>query len=72
MSEQIFSIGLGLGTQNSKGEWLEVFYPQPVLKPDAALTETLCASLNYNGGNQAIALDNDQLDTLESALTAAG
>ncbi|WP_339339185.1 2,3,4,5-tetrahydropyridine-2,6-dicarboxylate N-succinyltransferase [uncultured Oceanicoccus sp.] len=71
MSEQIFSIGLGLGTQNSKGEWLEVFYPQPVLKPDAALTETLCTSLNYNGGNQIIAVDKDQLDTLESALTAA-
>ena len=72
MSEQVFSIGLGVGTQNSKGEWLEVYYAQPVLNPDAALVDTLSASLNYTGGNQAIALDKGQLDTLESALTAAG
>lgn len=72
MSEQVFSIGLGVGTQNTKGEWLEVYYAQPVLNPDAALVDTLSASLNYKGGNQAITLDKDQLGALESALTAAG
>lgn len=72
MSEQVFSIGLGVGTQNTKGEWLEVYYAQPVLNPDAALVDALSANLNYKGGNQAIMLDKDQLGTLESALTAAG
>ena len=72
MSEQLFSIGLGVGTQNAKGEWLEVYYAQPVLNPSAALADAVSASLNYEGGNQAITLDKGQLGTLESALTTAG
>ena len=32
MSE-CFSLAFGIGTQNSAGEWLEVFYPQPLLNP---------------------------------------
>ncbi|MFT6757909.1 MAG: 2,3,4,5-tetrahydropyridine-2-carboxylate N-succinyltransferase, partial [Chitinophagales bacterium] len=31
MSDTIFSLGLGVGTKNSSGEWLEVFYPAPVI-----------------------------------------
>ena len=72
MSEQLFSIGLGVGTQNAKGEWLEVYYAQPLLNPSAALAEAVGASVNYQGGNQAISLDKGQLGTLEAALTAAG
>ena len=26
---QVYAIGLGVGTRNRKGEWLEVFYPRP-------------------------------------------
>ncbi|ARN74974.1 2,3,4,5-tetrahydropyridine-2,6-dicarboxylate N-succinyltransferase [Oceanicoccus sagamiensis] len=72
MSEQLFSIGLGVGTQNAKGEWLEVYYAQPVLNPGAALADAVTSSLDYQGGNQAIVLDKAQLGTLESALSAAG
>ncbi len=72
MSEQLFSIGLGVGTQNAKGEWLEVYYAQPVLNPSAALAEAIGDSVNYQGGNQAIVLDKGQLGTLESALSTAG
>ena len=72
MSEQFFSIGLGVGTQNSKGEWLEVFYAKPVLNPGAALAAAVTASVDYQGGNQALSLDKGQLGTLESALTQAG
>ena len=25
----LYSLGLGVGTQNGKNEWLEVFYPRP-------------------------------------------
>jgi 2,3,4,5-tetrahydropyridine-2-carboxylate N-succinyltransferase len=31
MTQAHFALGLGLGTQNRKGEWLDTFYAQPVL-----------------------------------------
>jgi 2,3,4,5-tetrahydropyridine-2,6-dicarboxylate N-succinyltransferase len=68
---KLFSIGLGVGTQNSKGEWLEVFYPQPLLNPSDAVATAISDSLGYTGGNQAIALESAQLDALASALDAA-
>ena len=33
---QLYALGLGIGTQNSNGEWLEVFYAHPVLNPSEA------------------------------------
>jgi 2,3,4,5-tetrahydropyridine-2-carboxylate N-succinyltransferase len=72
MSDQLFSIGLGVGSQNAKGEWLEIFYQKPVINPDIALCKALTSSLPYQGGNQAIALDKGQLGSLESNLRAAG
>ena len=29
----LYSFAIGVGTKNSKGEWLEVFYPAPASKP---------------------------------------
>ena len=68
---KLYSIGLGVGTTNNKGEWLEIFYPQPLLNPTAAVAEAVATALNYSGGNSVIALDNDQLDPLAEALAAA-
>lgn len=31
MSE-CFSLAIGVGTQNTAGDWLEVYYPQPLLR----------------------------------------
>ncbi|MGH8365347.1 MAG: hypothetical protein ACRESB_07850, partial [Pseudomonas sp.] len=33
MSNSLFSLGFGVGTQNRQGAWLEVFYAQPLLNP---------------------------------------
>jgi 2,3,4,5-tetrahydropyridine-2-carboxylate N-succinyltransferase len=68
----LFSFGLGVGTQNSKGEWLEVFFPQPALNPSAEVATAITEALAYTGGNQAIDLDAAKLDALASALDAAG
>ena len=68
----LFSIGLGVGTQNSKGEWLEVFYAKPVLSPSATLQKAITSILAYTEGNQAIAIDKGQLGSLESNLREAG
>ncbi|MFN3579974.1 MAG: 2,3,4,5-tetrahydropyridine-2,6-dicarboxylate N-succinyltransferase, partial [Pseudomonas sp.] len=71
MSET-FSLAFGIGTQNSAGEWLEVYYPQPLLNPESKLLELVAQHLGYDSGNQAISLDNSQCASLASACNAAG
>jgi 2,3,4,5-tetrahydropyridine-2,6-dicarboxylate N-succinyltransferase len=66
----LYSIGLGIGTQNSKGEWLEVFYPKPLLQPETAVADAIAAAVNYSGGNQVISLTSEQVEALATALAA--
>lgn len=66
MTDTAFAFGLGVGTLNSKQEWLEVFFPTPVLAP----SPTLCAAVA--GQDSAAALDQDQLRALQAALAEAG
>jgi 2,3,4,5-tetrahydropyridine-2-carboxylate N-succinyltransferase len=70
MSNSVFAVGFGVGTQNQHGNWLEVFYPAPLLHPPAALIAALADVLDYRGGNAALALDNEQLTALANALRA--
>ena len=62
------AFAIGVGTQNSKNEWLEVFYQLPVYQPEAALIEA-AKTAGYEGGNQAIELDTAKLEALSSALS---
>jgi 2,3,4,5-tetrahydropyridine-2-carboxylate N-succinyltransferase len=64
----LYSIGIGVGTQNQKNEWLEVFYPAPLLNPDAAIAAALGDTLGYSEGNAVIALDDSKLQSLADAL----
>ena len=72
MSEQFFSIGLGVGSQNRNGEWLEVFYAKPLLNPRQSLVDIFTNNTDYSEGNQALGLDQIQLKELEAALRTAG
>ncbi|RDE18508.1 2,3,4,5-tetrahydropyridine-2,6-dicarboxylate N-succinyltransferase [Motiliproteus coralliicola] len=67
MSGNAFCLGLGVGTKSSKGEWLEVFYAQPVYEPCNNLIKALTETLGYEGGNQAIELDQEKLAAVEAA-----
>lgn len=69
---KLYSLGFGIGTQNSKNEWLEVFYPQPLLNPSEAVAQAVSSALDYTSGNQAISLNVSQLSTIASNLTQAG
>ncbi len=71
MSEY-FSLALGVGTQNKAGDWLEVFYPQPVLHPASSMVAVIAREIAYSGGNQAIALTSQQCAVLGKTLTEAG
>ena len=67
----LFSIGLGIGTKNNKGDWLEVYYPRPVLAPSTAW-ETAIQQTGYQTGNVAIEPTPAALYTLVRLLEQAG
>jgi 2,3,4,5-tetrahydropyridine-2-carboxylate N-succinyltransferase len=69
-----FSFAFGIGSQSSQGDWLEVFYPQPVLNPNTALTSAIAEVLGseLTSGNHAIEINAEQAQKLASALVAAG
>jgi 2,3,4,5-tetrahydropyridine-2-carboxylate N-succinyltransferase len=71
MSKTLFAVGFGVGTRNQKGDWLEVFYPAPLINPAAGVIAALEA-IGYGEGNSAIDLDQSKLGALESALRKAG
>jgi len=70
MSQSLFSLAFGVGTQNRQGAWLEVFYAQPLLNPAAELVTAVAEKLGYAGGNQAIAITTNQAGELANALKA--
>lgn len=67
-----FAFGIGIGTQNKQGEWLEVFYQQPVMTPDNTLMEIVQNAFDYQGGNQAISATPEQLSQFANALRQIG
>jgi 2,3,4,5-tetrahydropyridine-2-carboxylate N-succinyltransferase len=64
-----FSIALGVGTKNQRGEWLEVYYPLPVFHPDQEVITRLGLIAEYQGGNTFVEVDDDFLDAASSILT---
>ncbi len=64
----MFSIAFGTGTHNSSGQWLEVFYPRPLLNPPAALVTQVCQIVGCSNSTQAVPLQQDQLEQLATDL----
>ena len=68
----LYSFALGIGTTNSKGDWLEVFYPQPLLSPASGVHTALTAALHYSGGNISITVNSAELQQLAGLLKQEG
>lgn len=68
MSNSLFSLGFGVGTQNRQGAWLEVFYAQPLLNPSAEIVAAIAPVLGYSEGNQAITFTVSQALQMADAL----
>lgn len=68
MSNSLFSVAFGVGTQNRQGNWLEVFYAQPMLHPAGELVAAIAPLLKYEGGNQAITITTTQAAQLADAV----
>ena len=58
----LFACGLGVGTPDREGRWLEVFYPQPLRAPDAAVTEALRSILTDAPAREGVRLSERRED----------
>ncbi|WP_422449257.1 MULTISPECIES: 2,3,4,5-tetrahydropyridine-2,6-dicarboxylate N-succinyltransferase [unclassified Endozoicomonas] len=65
MSKPHFSLAIGVGSKNRNDQWLEVFYPKPILNPAPELLESIAKLVGYQGGNTFIELDSKTLHALE-------
>jgi len=63
-----FSLAFGIGSQNLKGQWLEVFYPKPLLNPPDELLNALQIGLNLPNANCDCALQSEQAQMLAEVL----
>ena len=68
----MLSFAFGIGTQNTQGDWLEIYYPAPLLKPDTSLVEAVSKILDAPAGNSAISFLPEHCMALAEALRAAG
>lgn len=65
----MYSLAVGIGTKNSKGDWLEVYYPQPTINPDETLVTSISSVIDYDGGNVAIDLNDAMISELAATIT---
>ena len=68
----MLSFALGIGTQNTQGDWLEIYYPAPVLNPDDSLVEAARKALDAPQGTAAISFLPEDCPALAKALETAG
>jgi 2,3,4,5-tetrahydropyridine-2-carboxylate N-succinyltransferase len=68
----MLSFALGIGTQNTQGDWLEIYYPAPLLNPDESLVNAAKKVLDAPQGNAAISFLPEDCTHLAKALEAAG
>ncbi|ASK34125.1 2,3,4,5-tetrahydropyridine-2,6-dicarboxylate N-succinyltransferase [Alcanivorax sp. N3-2A] len=68
----IFALALGCGTKNRDDLWLEVYYPDPAIKPDPRLVEVVREEVGYQGGNAALELTHRQIQHIAREWRDAG
>jgi len=64
----MFSFALGIGTKDSSGNYLEVYYPDPWLNPSEELLAPLLKALNYEGGNLTTEVPSVQISLLSTQI----
>ncbi|MFQ3786637.1 2,3,4,5-tetrahydropyridine-2,6-dicarboxylate N-succinyltransferase [Halomonas sp. A29] len=69
----MLSFAFGIGTQNTQGDWLEIYYPAPLFKPDASLVEAVGKVIDVPAdSNSAISFLPEHCAQLAESLKAAG
>ena len=65
----MLSLGLGIGTQNLQGEWLEVMFPTPLLSPSDAVVAKVAKALGVTITSTAnVSFHQEQCPAITSAL----
>jgi 2,3,4,5-tetrahydropyridine-2,6-dicarboxylate N-succinyltransferase len=64
----MFSFALGIGTKDSRGNWLEVYFPDPWLEPSKELLAPLLKILKYDGGNVVLEMPSVQVSLLATQI----
>ncbi len=69
----IHSAAIGLATKSSKGEVIEVYYPQPRLHPTLELTSPFTGMLELeDDANSWVEIDKQEVEKLAATLATAG
>ncbi|WP_168013994.1 2,3,4,5-tetrahydropyridine-2,6-dicarboxylate N-succinyltransferase [Halomonas salinarum] len=68
----MLSFALGIGNQNTQGDWLDVYYPAPLLNPEASLVDAARQALGAPAGNVAVSFLPEHCADLAEALKAVG
>lgn len=71
-NNSLFSLAIGIGTKNKKDEWLEVYYPKPLIKPDAKLVNAIQHLIKNESGNTFVELDSATCHALEELFEDLG
>ena len=66
----LYSFGIGVGSKNSRGEWLEVFYPSPMTHLSLELSNIIVAV--FGDTSEHIDVSDVQLSKFKSALEENG
>ena len=69
---QAFALALGVGTQNRDEQWLEVFFPYPMLNPAPELIREIADDVEYESGNAALEISSRQAGAIARAWREAG
>jgi len=72
MPAPLYAFGIGQGTRGAQGEWLEVWYPEPLADCDAVPAALLESVFGHGGGNAVLEAGPAELARLATALRAAG
>ena len=62
----LYTFGIGVGTKNARGEWLEVYYPAPLVNLDPKMSRVMRSVFSDLGSD--IEPSPEQLASLISAL----
>ncbi len=69
MSQALYALGIGIGTKNAAGSWLEVYFPAPLMDLDADVVQAL-ETQGYGHGSHD--LDSDTLQALGKVFAGLG
>lgn len=68
----MLSFAIGIGHQNTQGDWLDIYYPAPLFQPDESLVAAARKALDAPEGKAAISFLPEHCRDLANALRNAG